>query len=105
MGVDLPDVRALQWLKIRAPKGLDKVPMAAELGAGEKEVLALGMQVPGAVIILDERLGRLRAAALQLTFTGTLGVLLRAKAEGRIPRIAPLVEHLGRLGGPVKNFV
>ena len=98
IGVDLPDVSALPWLEIQAPEGLDQAPMAADLGAGEKEVLALGMQVPGTVVILDERLGRLYAEALKLKFTGTLGILLRAKVEGRISRIEPLVEHLGRLG-------
>ena len=36
--------------------------------------------------------------ALKLSFTGTLGILLRAKVEGRIPRIEPVVEHLNRLG-------
>jgi hypothetical protein len=56
------------------------------------------MQVPGAVVILDERLGRLHAEALELAFTGTLGILLRAKVEGRIPRIEPLLEDLDRLG-------
>ena len=86
VGVDLPDVRALPWLTIQAPQGLDKLPTAADLGAGEKEVLALGMQLPGAVLILDERLGRLHAESLKLTFTGTLGILLRARVEGRIPR-------------------
>ena len=98
IGVDLPDVRALPWLTIRVPEGLDKVPAAADLGAGEREVLALGTQVPGAVVILDERLGRLRAEALKLTFTGTLGILLRAKVDGRVLRIEPLLEHLGGLG-------
>jgi predicted nucleic acid-binding protein len=98
IGVDLPDVRALPWLTIQVPEGLDKVPAAADLGAGEREVLALGTQVPGAVVILDERLGRLRAEALKLTFTGTLGILLRAKVDGRVLRIEPLLEHLGGLG-------
>ena len=98
IGIDLPDVRTLSWLTIQSPEGLDKAPAAADLGAGEKEVLALGTQVPGAVVILDERLGRLYADLLKLTFTGTLGILLRAKAAGRIPRIQPLLEHLGRLG-------
>ncbi len=98
MGVDLPEIHTVPWVKIQAPEGLDKVPVAADLGAGEKEVLALGMQVPDAVVILDERLGRLYAKALKLTFTGTLGILLRAKVEGRIPRIEPLLEHLDRLG-------
>jgi uncharacterized protein len=98
MGIDLPEIRALPWVKIRAPEELDMAPTAADLGAGEKEVLALGMQVPGAVVILDERLGRLYAEALKLTFTGALGILLRAKVEGRIPRIDPQLEHLDRLG-------
>ena len=98
IGVDLPDVRALPWLKIQAPQGMDKVPTVAGLGAGEKDVLALGLQRPGALVILDERLARLHAEALKLTFTGTLGILLRAKVEGRIPRIERLLGHLGRLG-------
>ena len=61
-------------------------------------MLALGRQFPGSVVILDERLGRLYAEALKSTSTGTLGILLRAKGEGRIPRIGPLLEHLDRLG-------
>ena len=44
IGVDLPDVRALPWMNIQAPESLEKVPAAADLGSGEKEVLALGMQ-------------------------------------------------------------
>ncbi len=98
LGVDLPDIHALQWMTIRAPEGLSKVSTPERLGAGEMEVLALGAQLPGAVLILDERLGRLHAQALQLTFTGTLGILSRAKVEGRIHRIEPLLAHLDRLG-------
>lgn len=98
IGIDLPDIRALPWVKIQAPKGLDKVPMAADLGAGEKEVLALGLQVPAAVVILDDRLGRLYGKALKLTVSGTLGTLLRARLEGRIDQIEPLLDQLDRLG-------
>ena len=47
IGVDLPDVRTLPWLTIQAPEGLDKVLAAADLGARDKEVLALGTQVRG----------------------------------------------------------
>lgn len=98
IGIDLPDIRALPWVKIQAPEGFDKVPMAADLGAGEKEVLALGLQVPAAVVILDDRLGRLYAKALKLTVSGTLGILLRARSEGRIAEIEPLLDQLDRLG-------
>ena len=98
MGIDLPDVGALPWVKIQAPSGLEKVPTTAVLGEGEKEVLALGLEVPNAVVILDERLGRLQAEVLRLTFTGTLGFLLRAKVEGRIGGIGPVLGDLDRLG-------
>ena len=98
IGVDLPRIRTLPWVRIQAPQGFETALTAADLDAGEKEVLALGRQIPHAVVILDERLGRLYAEALKLTFTGTLGILLRAKVEGRIPRIEPLLERLDRLG-------
>jgi predicted nucleic acid-binding protein len=64
IGIDLPEVRAPPSVKIQAPEGMDKLPTATDPGAGEKEVLALGMQVPGAVVVLDERFGRLYAEAL-----------------------------------------
>ena len=83
IGVDLPDVRALPWLTIQAPEGLDKALAAADLGAGEKEVLALGTKLPSAVLILDERLGRLHAEALKSTFTGTRGIRDREIGENR----------------------
>ena len=98
MGLDLPDVGELPWIQIQAPEGLDKVPTAADLGAGEKEVLALGLQVPNAVLILDDRIARLQAEILKLPFTGTLGILLHAKAESRIPRLEPVLEDLDHLG-------
>ena len=58
MDIDLPNVRALSWIAIQSPEGLDKVPTAPDLDAGETEVLALAMQVPGALVIMDGRIGR-----------------------------------------------
>ena len=97
-GVDLPHLERLPWITVESPEGLDKVPTAVELGAGEKEVLALAMQRPGSLIVLDDRLARSHAEALRLTVTGTLGILLRAKSEGLLPRIAPVLDKLDRLG-------
>ncbi len=59
-------VGSYQVTAIQAPECLDKVPTVTDLGAREKEVLALGMQIPYAVVILDGRLGRLHAEALKL---------------------------------------
>ena len=61
---------------------------------GEQEVLALGLQIAGSVLILDDGLARARARDLNLRFTGTLGVLLRAKRDGRISSMTDLIERL-----------
>ena len=97
-GIDLPHLDRLPWINVESPQGLDKVPTAVELGAGEKEVLALAIQRPGSLVVLDDRLARAHAAALRLPATGTLGILLRAKSEGLIPRIAPVLDQFDRLG-------
>jgi predicted nucleic acid-binding protein len=74
------------------------VPTSVDLGAGEKEVLALGMQLPEAVTILDERLARLHANALNIKFMRTPGILMRAKTERRLAQLQPVLDHVDRLG-------
>ena len=71
IGVDLPDLRCLPWMEIRAPEKLHQNPATLDLGAGEREVLALGVEIPGSILILDERLARFHADAMALNFTGT----------------------------------
>lgn len=88
MGIDLPDVGSMPWLQIRIPQESHRVPAVAELGSGEKEVLALGTQFPEAVVILDERLGRLHAAALKLTVTGNLEDFCARKQRGEYFRLS-----------------
>ena len=50
------------------------------------------------LVVLDERMARRHAQRLGLTLTGTLGVLLRAKENGLIQAVGPLVEQLRRGG-------
>lgn len=54
----------------------------------------LGLELPGAVLILDDSLARRVAESLELRFTGTLGVLLNAKQSGLIAAISPLLDQL-----------
>lgn len=55
-------------------------------------------QRPGAVALLDDGLARRMAQHLGVPFSGTLGVLLRAKAAGHIAAVAPIVDRLEALG-------
>lgn len=93
-GVDLPAVHTLTWLTIRAPRSSEPLTVVKDLGAGEKEALWLATEVSNSILVLDDRLARTCAEALNLRFTGTLGLLLRAKAEGRIPRMETVPERL-----------
>jgi hypothetical protein len=47
---------------------------------------------------MDDHLARSHAEAMGLTYTGTLGILLRAKTHGEISQIQPLIVQLKQLG-------
>jgi predicted nucleic acid-binding protein len=96
-GVDLPAYEALGWMKIRQPAGRLLLPIVADLGAGEREVLALGTESLDSLVILGDALTRQYARMLNLKLTGTLGVLLKAKEAGLLPALAPVLERLQHL--------
>jgi uncharacterized protein len=91
-GVDLPPFEALDWMRIRQPAGRLLLTIVADLGAGEREVLALGTETLDSLVILDDALARQYARMLNLRLTGTLGVLLKAKEAGLLPALAPVLE-------------
>ncbi len=68
------------------------------LGAGETETIALGLENPASLVILDDQLGRRIARAAGLRITGTLGVVLKAKRVGLLPSIATTVTDLRAAG-------
>ena len=57
-GVDLPSFESLDWMRIRQPAGRLLLPIITDLGAGEREVLALGTETPDSLVILDDTLAR-----------------------------------------------
>jgi predicted nucleic acid-binding protein len=66
----------------------------AAVHAGEAECLALAMENPGSLLLLDDLQARALATANGLPFTGTLGLLVEAKTRGLIDEVAPLIEKL-----------
>jgi predicted nucleic acid-binding protein len=98
LGLALPDLPRLEWAVIHPVDELPFLNAIPDLGRGEREVLALGAQRTGTVLVLDDGLGRQYARLLKLPFTGTLGVLVKAKQVGLVPAIRPLLDGLDRLG-------
>lgn len=67
------------------------------LDDGEAEAIALASERK-CRIILDDRRARSVAAHLGLTFIGTVGILVKAKHEGIIPALKPLLNELEHSG-------
>lgn len=72
-----------EWVERRAPRAetLQKVENEMSEGRGEKEAIALALDL-SALIVLDDKRARSYARRVGLRLTGTLGVLLRLHRVG-----------------------
>lgn len=55
-GVNLPDIRKLDWIKTKVPIGRPALPLINDLGPGETEVLMLALEKRDRVVVLDDAL-------------------------------------------------
>lgn len=97
-GISVPDVDNLPWVKVTALKDRTLIPLITDLGSGEAELIGLGRQHPGSRLILDDTLGRRIASLNKLTVTGTVGVVIKAKQEGLVSAVRPVVLALRQSG-------
>lgn len=72
--------------------------LTLDLGPGELAALALALEHPNRVVLLDDGLARRIAEAAGLMVWGTLKVLLEAKSQGLTAGIEPLVKRLEDAG-------
>ena len=93
-GYDVPDPSSCGWLKIVSPRTVPLEWLALDLGPGELATMALALENPARIVLLDDRLARRTAQAAGLAVWGTLRVLLEAKKEGLTERIEPLIHRL-----------
>jgi len=83
------------WIDVREPgRSLDHRVVTAHLGAGETEVLCLGLELDGAWLILDDAKARALARALGLRILGTAAVLVEAKRAGLLALVRPTLDAL-----------
>ena len=89
-GETLPD-----WVKIETAKDRYRQQLLEmQIDKGESSAIALALETPDSTIILDDYKARRIAAQLGITFTGTIGVIIKAKLKGIIPSIKPLLEMI-----------
>ncbi len=80
-GYDVPIPSAYAWLQVIEPRAMPSEWLALDLGAGELAVLAIVLEHPHRVVLLDDGRARRIAQAAGLTVWGTLKVLLEAKSD------------------------
>ena len=79
------------------PETLPTALLRAGIDAGERGALALALEM-NATLLVDDRLAKRLAVELGRPVIGTLGLLIRAREEGFIVKLRPLVERLQTTG-------
>ena len=93
-GVDVPEVNSIEWIEIRSVASATIIPAVIDLGQGEAEVIALGLENPDSLLVFDDSLARRIADLYGLKYTGTLGILVKAKQSGYLSAVAPVIQML-----------
>jgi len=81
------------WVQIRTPKNIT-FQNSLDIDAGEASAITLALESESSLLILDDNKGRKLARRLNLLFTGTLGIILKAKNVGIIPSIKPIIQKI-----------
>lgn len=97
-GYDVPNPSDYDWLKVVEPRSVPSEWLTLDLGRGELAAMALALDNPSRIVLLDDGLARRIAIAAGLKVWGTLRVLLEAKSHGLTESIEPLVDRLGDAG-------
>lgn len=83
------------WIQVCQPAAIpETVSRNTELDRGEAEALALAVEMHADAVLIDEAAGRHAALKLGLTPVGVLGILVRAKRQGQLAAVGPVLDAL-----------
>lgn len=78
------------WFDVLSPKNkLRQSDLELQVDRGEASAIALALEIPGSTLIVDDQRARKLADKLGIDFTGTLGVIVKAKLCGIISSVKP----------------
>ena len=104
-GYDVPNPDDYAWLNVVNPKAMPSEWLALDLGVGEIAAMALALENPSRIVLLDDMLARRTAQVAGLQVWGTLKVLLEAKSQGLVDPIEPHITKLSEAGMWVSSDV
>lgn len=82
-----------EWIEIRTVKDI-LFQSSLDIDPGEASAIALAIESEPSLLVLNDAKGRKVARKLNLNFTGTLGIFLKAKKSGIIPAIRPILDKI-----------
>lgn len=88
------DLSKIAWININPIQDTNALKYFLDLDDGEAEAIILATEIEADLIIIDEKLGRFHAKHADLKITGTIGILIKAKKEGYLKEIKPLLDEL-----------
>jgi predicted nucleic acid-binding protein len=89
------EVRSAAWISVGAVENRSLVQaLRMSLDAGEAEAIALALETPNPLLLMDERAGRSTARYLGLRCVGIVGILTLAKQQGLIEKVRPYLMAL-----------
>ena len=72
--------------------------LPVDLGAGEREAIALALEERARFVVIDDQQGRRIARARGVSVTGTVGVIIEARGRGMIPSVRRELDRLVEAG-------
>ncbi len=92
------DLSAFDWIDIRKLQDTRSLKYITDLDKGEAEVIVLANEIEADLVIIDEKAGREYASYFGLKYTGTIGILLKAKQLGLVEKVSPLLSEMKENG-------
>jgi predicted nucleic acid-binding protein len=87
------------WIKIISAKNKSiQRELEKQIDLGEASAIALGLEISNCSIILDDLKARKVAEILNLEFTGTLGIIVKAKHLNIVNSVKPIVQRIKEAG-------
>lgn len=86
-----------EWIKIidASDKKYEQI-LNSFVDEGEASAIALAVEFKNSLLIVDDLRARKLARKLNITYTGSLGIVVEAKLQGHIKLVNPIIEKIGK---------
>jgi predicted nucleic acid-binding protein len=83
------------WITIMEPKDshYQKI-LEMDLDKGEASAIALSLELDNSILIIDDLKGRKIAEKLNMRYSGTFGLILKARQSGIIESVKPILDKI-----------